>query len=96
MKQSECQKERVRESVLERTCWRKSESDCQRERVRESVRKHVRERESQMVRDCMSEFHCVRAGSTSRLSVPVLTGVLSLLEPHYLLLTHPRNLSQLD
>jgi len=73
---SEYQKERVRESVLERTCQRESESDCQREHVRKCVRKRVRERQSQMVRHDMSLFLCVRVGSMSQVSAPVLTGFL--------------------
>jgi len=85
-----CQTESVREIMSERACKKASESDrqgeCVRERVREHVREHVREnvrenvkeqvreRQSQIVRDCVSELHCVRAGSMSRVSAPLLTG----------------------
>jgi len=91
-----CQREHVRESVSDRTCQRVSESDCQRECVREHVRDGVRDRHSQIVGDCVSELHWVRAGSVSGLSAPVLTGFLCILEPHDSLLTRPRNHCQTD
>jgi len=76
LSERECQREHVRETVSEGTCQRASESDCQREHVREHVTECVRERHSQIVRDCVSEIHSGRAGSMSRVSAPVLTGFL--------------------
>jgi hypothetical protein len=61
--QRECVRECVRELMSESVRVRLS--DCQRECVRE----HVRECQSQIVRDCVSEFHCVRAGCMSSVFV---------------------------
>jgi len=99
-----CQRDCVREIMSERLCQRELSREHVRERVSEHVREHVREHQSHIVRDSVSEsvaeiacrFHPVRADSVWRVSAPVLAGFIWIWGHHYSLLTHPRNLCQMD
>ena len=83
MSERSCQRDHVREIMSERSCQREHVREIvsarmwQRERVREYFREHVRERQSHIVSESVTEiacqFHRVRAGSVSRVSAPVLT-----------------------
>jgi hypothetical protein len=72
----------VKEHIKERV------TVCQSRTVGESI--------SHSVSKMVCQLHHVRVGSISRVSSPVLTAFVKILNPDYSLLTHPRNRCQMD